>query len=915
MPDEKGRDLLDINVLGSPRVTRDGTPVEVDTRKAIATLAYLTVEHSADRDLLAGLFWADSPADRARAALRRTLSALRGGIGGEAIRADRHQVVLVEGFTSDIEGFETRISETAGHGHDPKDVCPDCIGPLEQAADLYRGDFLGAFSVRDAPEFEDWARSVTERYRLKAGEVFRRLAMARASVGDYDGAISTARRWIHLDDLHEPAHRLTMLLQAWAGDRAGAIQAYQDCVAVLDRELGVAPLEETTELFEAILDEDLPPSPGVRKQVKAHVRPASAPYREMIDRTAAIATLESLFEIARPGVRLAMLSGASWMGKTTLLEHILDGARDRPGQVLVATAYRSETGLPYGVAVQLLNAVGSTVHPPNAAPSWVLDELHRLDPGLAPHHETPDAGLLGQTRLREAYLAMFELAATATELTLAIDDIHWIDPASAELIAVLRRRMTGRMNMIISARDFEEVHPVLREMASDADVNVHLVPLRSEDLGDLAADVDIERIIESTGGIPLLVKEAIDSGGVQADSSTVLRYMESRRHRLSELGLQLLATTSVIGGMCDAALLKDTSGRNEEEVVETVEELISAGLLREHADGRLSFTLDVLGSLTYDSTSLVRRRLLHRRAAEALSARARSQSDPRLATAIGEHLQAAGSDEAAVWYRRAGDLSREVFANEEATSSYETAIALGHPDPGAIRLALGELAMARGDYDTAMRELRTAASHSSGPTFALVEHRMGDLLRMLGRFELAEESFMRAEPDHPSPADLYSAWALLRHRTGDSANAVELANRAAAAARSAGDDRDLSRALNILGVVSTDPVVAAGHIDAALELAGANDPLRMAALNNRAHLLASEGRLDEAVDSVGEAIAIAARTGFRHHQAALLDHLADLHHQAGRDDEAAAALTEAVTLFADVGTGDWEPEVWLLRQW
>ncbi len=89
--------------------------------------------------------------------------------------------------------------------------------------------------------------------------------MAHAAQGDYGQAVIAVGRWIALDELHEPAHRLAMLLHAWAGDRAGAIQAYRDCVAALDRELGVPPLEETTELYEAILDEDLPPAPGVRR--------------------------------------------------------------------------------------------------------------------------------------------------------------------------------------------------------------------------------------------------------------------------------------------------------------------------------------------------------------------------------------------------------------------------------------------------------------------------------------------------------------------------------------------------------------------------------------------------------------------------------------------------------------------------
>lgn len=905
--------MLEIRVLGSPVITLDGDPVEVDTRKAIAVLAYLAVEGSADRDVLADLFWADSPPDRSRATLRRTLSALRGGIGHDAISADRNRVTLNPGHHSDIAGFESAMSETATHQHDPGDVCAACLLPLENATSLYRGDFLGAFSIKGSPEFEDWARSVTESYRLKAGDAFRRLAMAHAGEGNYGSALEAVGRWIGLDELHEPAHRLAMLLHAWAGDRAGAMQAYRACMAVLDRELGVPPLEETTGLYEAILDEDLPPAPGARRQVRSHAVPVRPAPRDMIDRHEAVDTVERALASIGGGPRLLVVTGDSWMGKTRLLDYLNARANEIGHRVAAGTAFRAETGLPYGLAVQLLAGLDITSESTGGLPDWVRDELYRLEPRQSPGLEPLDSGQLGQLRLREAFLNLVETIASQLSLVLIIDDAQWIDPASANLLAhVQRRARTTHLLTVISTRGLDSMHPALRELASEPDETIVLSPLRATDLADDQPDVDIAAILHATGGIPLLVQEAIESGGVDPDSSTVAKYMESRRRRMSALGRQVLAAAAVLDGMCDAPLLKDTSGRTEEEVVEAVEELVSAGLLREQEDGRLSFTLDILETVTYESTSLIRRRLLHRRAAEAIAGRTRAEHDVRFVTAIADHSRAAGSDDVAVWYRRAGDLSREVFAIDEAAASYELALALGHPDTGAIRLALGELAMARGDFEAATRELRTAASHAEGSTLALVEHRMGDLNRVLGRFELAEESFAHAEPGHPRKSELFADWALLRHRLDDSERATDLAERAVAEAETS---MERARGLNVLGVVTSDPELALSHIEHALESAGSNVLARMGALNNKAHLVASAGDYETAISLVTEAADIASRTGHRHRQAALLNHLADLYHRAGRRADAETALTEAVTIFADIDSGAWEPEVWLLRQW
>jgi tetratricopeptide (TPR) repeat protein len=363
-------------------------------------------------------------------------------------------------------------------------------------------------------------------------------------------------------------------------------------------------------------------------------------------------------------------------------------------------------------------------------------------------------------------------------------------------------------------------------------------------------------------------------------------------------------------------MLRETSGRTEDEIVEAVEELIAAGLLREIPEGDgLAFHLDALERLTYESTSQIRRRLLHRRAAAALADRPHSESDPRLAAAVAAQLEGAGSSESAEWYRRAADLSRGVYAHAEARSLYEKALGLEHPDPAAIHLAIGEIAMSLGDYDRALAELNGAAALAEGDTLGLAEHRLGEVQRLLGRFTLAEEHYERALALHPQPAEVHADWALLRHRTGDTKGALEHAEEAMKEAAKTGNSRQLSRVQNILGVVSPDPATAMSHLEQAMKLAANDDLLRMAALNNQALLYSAAGEDNPAVRLIEDAIAIAVRTGNRHREAALHNHLADLHHKAGRDTEANQELMRAVSLFADVDAGSPEPEVWLLRQW
>lgn len=914
---ERRSELLDIRLLGQPEVTLDGLPVEVDTRKAIALLAYLAVEQTASRDTLSTLFWADSSSDRARATLRRTLSSLRGGIGSDAIVADRHHVELSVDDT-DLYRFGAALAATAEHGHEPADVCSKCIRPLSEATVLYRGDFLEGFSVRDAPEFEDWERTVTEGLRLQAGEAFNRLGMALAAAGDYPSAIAAITRWVELDELHEPAHRLLMLLNAWAGDRPGAVEAYRNFVAVLDRELGVPPLDETTELYEAILDEDLPPAPGLRRRIKA-TTPITSKSNDLLNRQDEMNALRNALGSIDSQGHIISLSGNAWMGKTRLLEELASEAAGRGHGVVIGRSFRMEQGLPYGVATQILRSGETLIKSGEGEiPQWALIEASRLDPSLTSGRPPTDFDRFGELRLFEALHEILSVLSRPQPLLLIADDIQWMDPASASLLSYLAHRISELpILMLLAHRAGDPLPEGISDVVTSAP-EVELRPLTADDLKAMVEEPDqaIE-IISQTGGVPLLALEAIAADGAEGnDLSGVERYMESRLRDASELSRQVLATAAVLTGVCDASLLKRTSGRSEEEVVEAVEELIGIGLLRELPEGEgLSFTLDSLEKLSYDSLSLIRRRLLHRRAGESLADRPRSATDPLLAAGVAGQFRGAGDPRAADWYRLAGDLARRVYANAEARSFYEAAIALGSGAVGELRLGLGDLAMTRGDYSTAIQELTAAAAQSDDRLLGIVEHRLGDANRLLGRFDLAAEHFQRSADAHPVLASLYADWALLEQRMGNAEKALTMAKEARIAADESVSDLVRSRVLNVSGIVTDDPAVAMQYLDEALLLAGDDELARMTALNNRAHLLLQIGNGDAAIRLIEEAIEIAASTGHRHREAALHNHLADLHHVAGRESEAEQAMTEAVALFADIDSGEWEPELWLLSKW
>ena len=243
---------LKLSLLGVPHVECAGVACKFEARKALALLAYLAVTgecHS--RDALAALFWPDDSQKCGRANLRYALWALKKTVGEDWLQTDRECVGLASGsdLWLDVAHFYAPIVAWRTHDHPAREVCPACWPGLRQAAALYRGELLAGFNLADSPDFEEWL--FFERQTLQQGlvRVLEGLVAGYQAQGDYIAALASARRWLALDPLHEPAHRQLMQLYAWSGQQAAALRQYQECVRLLQHEIEVSPDQATTDLY------------------------------------------------------------------------------------------------------------------------------------------------------------------------------------------------------------------------------------------------------------------------------------------------------------------------------------------------------------------------------------------------------------------------------------------------------------------------------------------------------------------------------------------------------------------------------------------------------------------------------------------------------------------------------------------
>jgi len=308
---------LALSFLGPFSVTlHDQLLTRFESDKVRALLIYLAIEAGKPhrRSALAGLIWPNSPESAARACLRNALADLRQMIQDQSadppyLRIDREsiQMNLSSDHWLDVRAFEERLD------FDDQLLINGLralrIENFKSAAALYHGAFLEGFSLKDSPEFEQWALVMRENLHHKAVSVLSRLALEFEQAGDFDQACAYALRLVALEPAHEATHRQIMRLLAQNGQRAAALAQYEACRRILADDLCVQPEETTITLYQQIRDGRFKPC---NRQSPSHNLPSR--LSGLVGREAELKTL--LARLGEPSCQALTVTGPGGCGKT-----------------------------------------------------------------------------------------------------------------------------------------------------------------------------------------------------------------------------------------------------------------------------------------------------------------------------------------------------------------------------------------------------------------------------------------------------------------------------------------------------------------------------------------------------------------------------------------------------------------------
>jgi tetratricopeptide (TPR) repeat protein len=906
---------------------------------------------------------------------------------------ERIELANENAIWSDIARFRQLLEETKGHQHTALDNCELCLSSLGEAIEIYQGEFMAGFSLRDSAAFDDWQFFQREELRRELAAALEILARSHRQKGAFGNAIDFAHRWLKLDPLVEDAHRELMRCFALSGQRNAALRQYKECTRILEKELGVSPLEETTDLYQSILqnrinpqnpkNQDITETAVIRKKSQAEetlLTTISQPsagnlYYPLVGRShESEALVQAYLKHASKGYILT-LEGEAGIGKTRLAEEFLASVQAQGAFIIKGRCYEGESNLAFSPLVDALNGVLMEeehrsalleVSAQNLSEAGrLLTTLTRFFPDLPEPAQmsSPGAQALFYEGLRQVILHSSKGRMPGI---LFLDDLQWADSATLDFLAYLMRRLPGQsLFLLMTWRSEEPAGIHLHTMLAESQRSGHAVILKLDRLQlrdvtelirvitsnnfPLPADFD-ERLFQESEGLPYFLVAYLDAllqksvEGIYTDNETlrwempetVRDLLRVRLQHVDELSHQILVTAAVIGRSFDFDTLNNASGRSEMETIAGLESLLAHGIIEECSSCDTTnpiyydFTHEKLRNLVYEEASLIRRKLLHRRVAEALFNQRRNFQNPgTLESKIAHHYHLAGADDlSAEHYKLAGDYARSLFANQEAMKNYQAALECGHPDRTGLYESLGDLHILSGEYYPALECYSQASHKASKSKLAVLQHKIGQVYQRQGMWERAM-GYFREALNGPEPsanpglhARILADWSLVEYQLGKPREAQELAQKALDYSNRTQERSASVQAHNLLGILARSQAqydLARRELMLSLDHATeiGDESARAAALNNLALVLADTGDVGKALEATSQALEICERLGDRHRAAALHSNLADLLHQIGMDDQAMENLKEAVAIFAEIGeqASELQPEIWKLTEW
>ncbi|MFT4287713.1 helix-turn-helix transcriptional regulator [Nocardioides sp.] len=430
--------------------------------------------------------------------------------------------------------------------------------------------------------------------------------------------------------------------------------------------------------------------------------------RTLIGRDAELEELTSLLGIAAPGLSdggHVLLSGDAGVGKTRLLQELRSRAAASQWEVYVGHCLDfGDSAVPYLPFTEIVDGIVDRFPDVVERVASVYPVLARLQPVRRLLGAAAEEGVLERSQLFEAAHALLDAASEEAPMLLVVEDTHWADQSTRDLLTFLFTRPHARPVRIVAsyrADDLHRRHPLRRQVAEWArlrDVSRQaLEPLPDDDVRALVTELDpaadetrVRDVIARADGNAFYVEELVAVGDSPNDwlPDELAGVLLVRLDRLDDGSRELVRTASAAGRTVSHDLLAAVAEVTGTALDEALRGAVEANVLVA-GSGDYWFRHALLGEAVYDDLLPGERVRLHGRYAAALADEAVSRrtaaGDRAVQAQLARHARLAGDTATAIAASiRAGDEAAAVGGPDEAAQHYQQALSLlsaaGRPD-------------------------------------------------------------------------------------------------------------------------------------------------------------------------------------------------------------------------------------------
>jgi DNA-binding CsgD family transcriptional regulator len=562
----------------------------------------------------------------------------------------------------------------------------------------------------------------------------------------------------------------------------------------------------------------------------------------LVGRVEELQTLEAARGRAADGEpAVVLVGGEAGVGKTRLVAELTVRCATEGIRVLVGGCLPVGDGaLPYAPIVETLRALladlGTDAMRGLVGPSW--PEVARLLPALGEPDRIGLSDQAAQARLFELLLGLFGRLSEQRSLVLVVEDLHWADRSTRDLLTFLVRNLRRERVLVVATYrndepDQQRLGPYLAELDRGGPVQRPELPRLDQAqtgaqlvgiLGAAPAVDLVEDVFARSEGNPFFTEEllAVVRAGSSELPATLRDLLRGRVQELPEPAQHVLKVVAVAGRQAPHRLLATVAGLDDRQLDGALREAVASQLLvaragRDDYDFRHALVQEVI----YASLLPGERARLHAALAEAIVAHPgwAGGTAATVGAELAHHWQAAGELERALpALVEAGLAAERTFALAEAHRHFERALELWMRVPEAAQLTpidrltlLERAAEAAHLVDAApravdlMREALAEVDQQRDPVRAgLLHERLGRYLReTLDQAAVAayEEAvgLIPAEPPSTERAVVLAGYAQILNFLAMYRESRRVAEEALAAARRAGTRREEGRALACLG--------------------------------------------------------------------------------------------------------------------